>query len=102
EGILAARGPLSPEDLQSPALPELPASVLVLPPESEWALPREDLDLPPDRPTAPEAPEFTPRTPDPVAGRTPRQDVPARRLVAENPLGAPALPSDPTATFGGG
>ncbi len=103
EGAPAAlvRSPLSAEELQSPALPELPASILLPPPETDWTPLLEDADADFDRPAAPEAPEFTPRVPDPVAGLSPRQASPVR-LVADNPLGAPALPNDPTAPAGGG
>jgi hypothetical protein len=98
EPVLPTPLSLSPEDLQAPALPELPLSVLVLPPESDQPLPvTEDPDMVPGMPQAPEAPEFTPRAPDPVAGGGPRPDA-TRRLTADNSLAQPALPSDPTST----
>jgi hypothetical protein len=98
EAILPARPLLTDADLLAPELPGLPISVLLLPDVTDPPSAIEDLDQ------APALPEFTPRGPDPIArsgqGATGRPQAP--RIAAENPLGAPSLPSLPPSVLGPG
>jgi hypothetical protein len=98
EPLLPARPLLTDADLLAPDLPGLPISVLLLPDMIDTPSAIEDLDQ------APGLPEFTPRDPDPIArsgqGGAARPQAP--RVAAENPLGAPSLPSLPPSVLGPG
>src|SRR5205807_9963683 len=98
EPILPARPLLADADLLATHLPGLSISLLLLPDVTDLPSTVEDLDQ------APGLPEFTPRDPDPIArsgqGGTSRTQAP--RVAAENPLGAPSLPSLPPSVLGPG
>ncbi len=89
---------LADADLQAPDLPELPLSVLELPPPVEASGGLEDPNQ------APELPEFTPSAPDPIASSGQGQPAQPRtaRITAEGALSAPSLPSLPLSVLGPG